>query len=137
MICRLCQSDTFVVDSRGVEGHSHRRRRQCGGCGRRFTTYECELSRDIAVFVDVTGAGARIRLVKPADRGAVFSVVTDAAGLVELHRVPEGIAVIPFDTLPGERVVQLFHAISAWLLRKESDDGIETSPQTSAAAREA
>ncbi|MFN4330175.1 MAG: transcriptional regulator NrdR [Limnobacter sp.] len=42
MKCPFCaHTDTQVVDSRTPEdGQSIRRRRQCGGCGKRFTTYE-------------------------------------------------------------------------------------------------
>ncbi|MCL6560921.1 MAG: transcriptional regulator NrdR [Firmicutes bacterium] len=42
MRCPFCGfSDSRVLDSRPtVEGNSIRRRRECGGCGRRFTTYE-------------------------------------------------------------------------------------------------
>ena len=40
--CPFCgYSDSRVLDSRPVEdGNSIRRRRECGGCARRFTTYE-------------------------------------------------------------------------------------------------
>ncbi len=42
MRCPFCgQSDSRVLDSRPtVEGESIRRRRECGGCSKRFTTYE-------------------------------------------------------------------------------------------------
>lgn len=42
MHCPYCKTeDTRVVDSRDVNnGESIRRRRECGKCGRRFTTYE-------------------------------------------------------------------------------------------------
>jgi len=42
MHCMFCNSqDSKVIDSRPVdEGNSIRRRRECLGCGRRFTTYE-------------------------------------------------------------------------------------------------
>jgi len=42
MRCPFCRlSDSRVLDSRpAVEGDSIRRRRECGGCGKRFTTYE-------------------------------------------------------------------------------------------------
>lgn len=42
MKCSHCgHSDTRVVDSRDVdEGRAIRRRRECGECGARFTTYE-------------------------------------------------------------------------------------------------
>lgn len=42
MRCPFCGfSDSRVLDSRPtVEGNSIRRRRECGDCGKRFTTYE-------------------------------------------------------------------------------------------------
>ncbi|MFA7236283.1 MAG: transcriptional regulator NrdR [Phycisphaeraceae bacterium] len=42
MICPFCQADNDkVIDSRSAEsGRVIRRRRECVGCGRRFTTYE-------------------------------------------------------------------------------------------------
>ena len=40
MHCPFCESDsTSVVDTRDA-GDAVRRRRECGGCGNRFTTYE-------------------------------------------------------------------------------------------------
>lgn len=42
MKCPFCnEADTKVIDSRPAEDNSSiRRRRQCGTCGKRFTTYE-------------------------------------------------------------------------------------------------
>ncbi len=42
MRCHYCGfTDSRVLDSRPAEdGNAIRRRRECGGCGRRFTTYE-------------------------------------------------------------------------------------------------
>lgn len=42
MRCPFCgYSESRVIDSRPtVEGNSIRRRRECGSCGKRFTTYE-------------------------------------------------------------------------------------------------
>jgi len=42
MRCPFCKKeDSRVIDSRSAdEGNSIRRRRECTGCGRRFTTYE-------------------------------------------------------------------------------------------------
>ena len=42
MRCPFCRlSDSRVLDSRPtLEGDSIRRRRECGGCGKRFTTFE-------------------------------------------------------------------------------------------------
>lgn len=42
MMCPYCAyPDSRVLDSRPtLEGNSIRRRRECGGCGKRFTTYE-------------------------------------------------------------------------------------------------
>jgi len=39
--CIFCDSeDTKVVDKRTSEDGINRRRRECLGCGKRFTTYE-------------------------------------------------------------------------------------------------
>lgn len=41
MICPICSSESKVVDSRpSAAGDSIRRRRECLGCKKRFTTYE-------------------------------------------------------------------------------------------------
>lgn len=42
MKCPFCKTaDSRVIDSRGADdGTTIRRRRECNGCGRRFTTYE-------------------------------------------------------------------------------------------------
>ena len=51
MKCPFCgKLDTKVIDSRPVdENSSIRRRRQCEGCGKRFTTYETVESLPIVV----------------------------------------------------------------------------------------
>ena len=52
MRCPFCKSkDTAVIDSRASEdGFSIRRRRECGACGKRFTTFErVELNMPIVV----------------------------------------------------------------------------------------
>ncbi len=41
MVCPVCSSpDSKVIDSRPSDKSSIRRRRECLGCGKRFTTYE-------------------------------------------------------------------------------------------------
>lgn len=41
MKCPYCNKEsTKVIDSRGAENNSIRRRRQCENCGKRYTTYE-------------------------------------------------------------------------------------------------
>lgn len=51
MRCPFCHSeDTQVKDSRPTEdGTAIRRRRQCGGCGARFTTFERVQLRELVV----------------------------------------------------------------------------------------
>jgi len=51
MRCPFCSSeDTQVKDSRQAEDHSAvRRRRQCGSCGGRFTTFERVQLRELTV----------------------------------------------------------------------------------------
>lgn len=59
MRCPFCQSeDTQVRDSRPTEdGASIRRRRQCGACGARFTTFERVQLRELNV---VKRSGRRV-----------------------------------------------------------------------------
>jgi transcriptional repressor NrdR len=38
--CPYCESRSHVVETRTADGGAVRRRRECVGCGRRFTTYE-------------------------------------------------------------------------------------------------
>lgn len=41
LLCPACGSENLVVlDSRAHGRHNWRRRRSCGSCGARFTTYE-------------------------------------------------------------------------------------------------
>ncbi len=61
MHCPFCTAeDTQVKDSRQADdGGSIRRRRQCGQCGGRFTTYERIQLRDLTV-VKITAAASRL-----------------------------------------------------------------------------
>jgi transcriptional repressor NrdR len=60
MRCPFCQNeDTQVKDSRPTEdGASIRRRRQCGRCGARFTTFERVQLRELVVIKRSTGKKA-------------------------------------------------------------------------------
>ena len=62
MQCPFCQhAETRVIDSRlAHEGEQVRRRRECSGCGERFTTYESAI--DLAL-------PRRLRRTRRADRG--------------------------------------------------------------------
>jgi transcriptional repressor NrdR len=72
--CPQCSNfDDKVVDSRTVDdGAAIRRRRECLGCARRFTTYE---RLEEAPFMVVKRSGQR----EPFDRGKVISGVRAAA----------------------------------------------------------
>lgn len=74
MRCPACASvDDKVVDSRAADdGTTIRRRRQCLGCGRRFTTYE---RVEEAALVVVKRSGARVHF----DRSNVIDGVLAAA----------------------------------------------------------
>lgn len=74
MRCPRCKTDdTKVIDSREAEeGSSIRRRRACGSCGHRFTTYERLEEVPLTV---VKSSGAR----EPYDRGKVVLGVSAAA----------------------------------------------------------
>jgi transcriptional repressor NrdR len=60
MRCPFCSNeDTQVKDSRGAEGGAAiRRRRQCQGCGQRFTTFERVQLRALTV---IKRSGRRVR----------------------------------------------------------------------------
>lgn len=50
MKCPVCgYEESKVIDSRPVEDNSIRRRRECLGCGYRFTTYEAIESQELIV----------------------------------------------------------------------------------------
>jgi transcriptional repressor NrdR len=79
--CPLCSFDsTRVVDSRLTEpGDAIRRRRECAGCGQRFTTYERSESLPLVV---VKRGGARERfdrqkLIRGLGRAASKRPVTE------------------------------------------------------------
>ena len=75
MRCPSCASlDDKVVDSRlADDGGAIRRRRECLGCGRRFTTYERVERVDEIVVVKRSGHR------EPFDRGKVVAGVRSAA----------------------------------------------------------
>ena len=68
MRCPFCgHADSKVVDSRETkEGDAIRRRRECAGCGRRFTSYE---RIDPIQYMVIKKDGRR----EPFDRGRVIS----------------------------------------------------------------
>ena len=73
MRCPFCgHADSKVVDSRETkEGDAIRRRRECAGCGRRFTSYE---RIDPIQYMVIKKDGRR----EPFDRGRVISGVSPA-----------------------------------------------------------
>ncbi len=73
MRCPFCDcEDTQVKDSRSAEdGSTIRRRRQCGACGARFTTFERVQLRDLIV---VKSSGKKA----PFDRDKLMRSVTIA-----------------------------------------------------------
>lgn len=84
MLCPSCRADeTKVVDSRlAAEGSAIRRRRECLGCGHRFTTFERVEEQPLVV---VKSDGTR----EPFDRDKiVFGVAAASKGRgVELDRI--------------------------------------------------
>ncbi len=73
MRCPFCgHADTSVKDSRTADDHSSiRRRRFCGECGSRFTTFERIQLRDLVV---VKKSGTRV----PFDRDKLAQSITTA-----------------------------------------------------------
>ncbi|RTK93634.1 MAG: transcriptional repressor NrdR [Rickettsiales bacterium] len=73
MKCPFCKTlDTNVKDSRETDGGSIiRRRRECGECKKRFTTFEKVQLREIMVI-------KRSGLKRPFDRSKIFKSITTA-----------------------------------------------------------
>lgn len=93
MKCPFCQHvDTQVLDTRiSEEGDSIRRRRRCGSCDKRFTTYErIELSMPVVVKkngsrTDFDAAKLRASLQLALRKRPVSAEAVDAA----VHRIEE------------------------------------------------
>ena len=92
MRCPFCDADKDqlkVIDSRGCEaGRAIRRRRECGGCDRRFTTYE-RIEESVKLSV-VKKDGRRVpwdraKIVEGLERACYKRPVSDA----DLQRVAE------------------------------------------------
>ncbi|MBW2978477.1 ribonucleoside triphosphate reductase [Candidatus Woesearchaeota archaeon] len=78
MKCPFCSSETKVIDKRGSSDYEvNRRRRECGGCGKRFTTYER---------VEITDAVSKIRKrdnkIVDFDKEKITTVIFKAAEAV-------------------------------------------------------
>ena len=73
MRCPRCRvDDTKVIDSREADdGSAIRRRRSCGACGHRFTTYE--RLEEVPLMVSKSGGGR-----EPFDRAKVIAGVSAA-----------------------------------------------------------
>lgn len=73
MRCPFCEHpDTRVIDSRPTEeGHAIRRRRECDGCNKRFTTYE---KVEEMIFMVIKKDGSR----EAFDRGKVLNGIIKA-----------------------------------------------------------
>ncbi len=91
MRCPYCgQADSRVVDSRAADdGTTIRRRRECTGCGRRFTTYEVVEKVPLMV-------------IKNDGRREPFQQEKLLNGLIRSCEKRD---------IPMERIVQLAHAI--------------------------
>ncbi len=119
MKCPRCgNEDDKVVDSRAVrEGRAVRRRRECLGCGERFTTYEALETRPVIV---VKRSGQRVTY----DRSKVILGVTKACekrpvsleeietivDRVEHHLATSGRREVPSETI-GQHVMEHLYGV--------------------------
>lgn len=70
MFCSDCEHPTHVLESRrAADGEAVRRRRECTGCGRRFTTFERREPEPLQV---VKRNGSRQRFDRAKLRGALM-----------------------------------------------------------------
>lgn len=114
MRCPYCSAqDTKVIDSRlASDGDQVRRRRECGECGERFTTFEVvELNLPRIVKRDKTIESfdkhkLRNGLIKALEKRPVSTVEIDKAiGRIERRLVGEGLPEVSSDFL-GECVMK-------------------------------
>ncbi len=114
MRCLYCNSqDSKVIDSRSTdEGNAIRRRRECIGCGRRFTTYE--KIEEVPMMV-VKKDGRR----EPFDRGKILAGLRKACekrpiSSAELDRLVDEIEKELYNSLeqeiPSSRIGELIMA---------------------------
>ena len=66
MVCSECGGFTKVTDSRDTPLQLKRRRRECGKCGFRFTTYEFSASK-MQTFIDEAIENATQKMAWDAD----------------------------------------------------------------------
>ena len=115
MRCPVCvEADTRVVDSRSADdGTSIRRRRECGACGKRFTTFErleeCPLivvkrsgereTFDISKIVSGLMAAAKGRPLVEADFQDLAHRVEDRARQQGVEATTESVGLLVLDEL--------------------------------------
>ncbi|MCL2599241.1 MAG: transcriptional regulator NrdR [Firmicutes bacterium] len=110
MKCNFCgHLESKVIDSRDVaEGNSIKRRRECLGCGRRFTTYETVVLTDILV---VKSSGVRQPFDSSKVRGGIIkacektTVSIDSINKVVLA-IEKRIAALPEQEIQAKTIGQ-------------------------------
>ena len=114
MKCPFCShSDTQVVETRVAEdGNFVRRRRQCGDCSKRFTTYE---RADVSFPAVVKKDGRRIDYDRSRLQGSFRLALRKrpvAAGQVDaaIERVEEQLLTAGVRELPSSRIGELVMA---------------------------
>lgn len=89
MQCPYCgNEDTRIIDSRSVD-HKKRRRRECGRCGRRFTTFEI-IERPILMVLKKDGTFEtfdRSKLV----RGIFNAIKKRPVNIEQVNRIAEDV----------------------------------------------
>ena len=102
MKCMYCGcTDSKVIDSRSAdEGSSIRRRRECNGCGRRFTTYETIETTQILV---VKNGGNR-QTFNPAKlkNGIIRACEKRPVSMVKIDQIVEDIQKQIYNSLEQE-----------------------------------
>lgn len=105
MDCPFCRvADTRVVDSRTAEdGAAIRRRRQCGRCGRRFTTVEIA-SLHVVKRSGATELFSREKVLAGVRKACQGRPVDDDALAVLAHRVEESVRGLGSPEVPAHEV---------------------------------
>ena len=105
MRCPFCRHpDSRVVDSREAdEGQAIRRRRSCGGCGKRFTTVE-EAVLAVVKRSGVTEPFSRDKVMRGVARACQGRPVDPDALALLAHRVEESVRAAGAAEVPSQEV---------------------------------
>jgi transcriptional repressor NrdR len=111
MRCPYCHgTEDRVVDSRtSQEGRAVRRRRECIGCGKRFTTYEVVEERPLLIAKRDGSSEAydRQKVLKSLQLPCAKRPITGSEIELMVNAIEDGLARLNLDEIPSDKVGEL------------------------------